>query len=207
MSNGNSHLATAGPCGLMVLAFYLGCLWPGAVGMAEPSVHVLLIPLGLAGAVVQSVAGIVELARGNILGGNVNLAFSAFMWYGAGGNLLKFLHIGPTNTSGADGWVFLVMGLFMLGFTPIFCRATLSLSVFILATDVFFISWALSWILGNAVLFQIGAWALPVVIIAIVWDVVGTILNSVLEKQVISLGSPLIKPEGSEKSKAQTHLN
>ncbi|HBS57766.1 MAG TPA: hypothetical protein DEA44_00695 [Firmicutes bacterium] len=191
MSNGNSPLATAGPCGLMVLAFYLACLWPGAVGMAEHSVFVLLIPLGLAGAIVQSVAGIVELSRGNIVGGNINLAFSAFMWYGAGGNLLKFLNIGPANTAAADGWIFLVMGLCMLGFTPIFLKINLSMSVFILATDTFFMGWALSWILGNPTLFLIGAWALPVVIVAIIWDVVGTMLNSAFGKEVIKLGPPL----------------
>jgi len=192
MSDLKNPLATAGPCGLMVLAFYLACLWPGAVGLVLPAMLVLLIPLGFAGAIVQTVAGIVELVRGNIVGGNVNLAFSAFMWYGAGGHLLKVLNIGPANTASVDGWVFLVMGLFMVGFTPIFLRISLSLSVFILATDTFFMGWALAWLLGNHTLFLIGAWALPVVILAIIWDVVGTILNTFCGKAVISMGSPLI---------------
>lgn len=204
MSDSKISLATAGPCGLMVLAFYLSCLWAGSAGLADPSMHVLLIPLGLAGAIVQTVAGIIELNRGNILGGNVNLAFSAFMWYGAGGTLLKFLHIGPAITSSADGWIFLVMGLFMVGFTPIFCRITLSTSIFMISTDVFFIGWALSWILSNAILFKIGTWALPVIIVSIIWDVVGTIHNTVFERQIIPLGSPLLKSSSSEGNKSQT---
>ncbi|MEM5770689.1 MAG: hypothetical protein AAGU32_20745, partial [Bacillota bacterium] len=99
--------------------------------------------------------------------------------------------IGPANTAAADGWIFLVMGLCMLGFTPIFLKINLSMSVFILATDTFFMGWALSWILGNPTLFLIGAWALPVVIVAIIWDVVGTMLNSAFGKEVIKLGPPL----------------
>ncbi|MFY9398609.1 MAG: hypothetical protein WAR22_09630, partial [Desulfomonilia bacterium] len=59
-----SKFANPGPAGLMVLAFYLGCLWPVATGMASHDQGTVLIALGFAGAITQIVAGVIALHKG-----------------------------------------------------------------------------------------------------------------------------------------------
>lgn len=203
MSQHDHVFANPGPAGLMVLAFYLGCLWPVATGMADHSVAVVLAPLGLAGAIVQMTAGIIELRNGAILPGNIMLAFSAFMWLGFGENLLKALHVMPANTSAVDGWIFLIMGIFMVGFTPGFFLANTAASVFMIATDVFFNCAALSWLLGSKALWVIAGWSLPVVVISIMWQVIAIVLNTHFGKQIIPLGPAWIKKEKPQNVSAQ----
>ena len=59
-----SKFANPGPAGLMVLAFYLGCLWPVATGMASHDQGTVLIALGFAGALTQTIAGGLALHKG-----------------------------------------------------------------------------------------------------------------------------------------------
>lgn len=99
MTSSSEHpFANPGPAGLMVLAFYLGCLWPIATGSAPHSLSVVLVPLGLAGGIIQLVAGIIELRNGATMTGNILLAFSTFMFLGMGENLLKALDLMPAGT-------------------------------------------------------------------------------------------------------------
>ncbi|MDN5345137.1 MAG: uncharacterized protein PWQ18_1251 [Clostridia bacterium] len=189
----NGKWANPGPAGSMVLAFYLGCLWPVATGLAPKELVFLLIPLGLAGAVVQTTAGVIELRNGAILPGNVLLAFSAFMWYGFGEKLLQALRIVGHDTAAVDGWVFLIMGLLMTGFTPGFFLANTAAALFMVATDVFFLSAALSWLLGSWFLWAVAGWSLPFVIIFIIWQAIGDILNAHFGRPIIWMGPPLIK--------------
>jgi len=190
MSENTHKWANPGPAGLMVLAFYLGCLWPVATGLAPHELVYCLIPLGLAGALTQLTAGIIECRNGEIVPGNILMAFSAFMWYGFGEKLLQALHILPHNTAAVDGWVFLIMGLLMVGFTPAFFPAGTAQALFMLSTDVFFLSAGLSWLTGSKTLWMIAGWDLPIVIITILWQVIGIMLNTHFKRQIISMGPP-----------------
>jgi len=200
MSNHDHPFANPGPAGLMVLAFYLGCLWPVATHMVPHELAIVLVPLGLAGGLVQMTAGIIELRNGAILPGNILMAFSAFMWYGFGEHLLRGLGLIKVSTAGVDGWVFLIMGLLMVGFTPGFFLANTAASLFMLATDVFFLGAALFWLTGVPVFWEIAGWDLPVVVITILWQVVAQVLNTHFGKQIISLGPAWIskKPAANE---------
>jgi len=83
MSNEKKEaFANPGPAGLMVLAFYLGCLWPVITHHAPHEMAHVLIALGFAGGLVQFVAGVIDLKNGEIMTGNIMLAFSTFMWLG-----------------------------------------------------------------------------------------------------------------------------
>lgn len=188
MSEHEHLFATPGPAGLAVLGFYLGCLWPVATGIAPHNLIVILVPLGLAGALVQTLAGVIELRNGAILPGNIMMAFSAFMWYGFGEHLLNALGLIKGSTAGVDGIVFLIMGLLMTGFTPCFFLKNTVASIFMLSTDVFFLGAALFWITGVPIFWVIAGWDLPIVIITIIWQVVGDVVNGVFGRTVYPMG-------------------
>lgn len=206
MSQHDHPFANPGPAGQMVLAFYLGCLWPIATGQVSHELAVVLVPLGLAGGIVQLTAGIIELRNGSILGGNIMCAFSAFMFLGMGENLLKALQILPSNTTGVDGWIFLIMGILMVGFTFGFFIINFAASIFMIATDVFFCCAGLSWLLHSSALWTIAGWSLPIVVITIIYQAVGVVLNTHLGKEVIKMGPPLIKEERSATEAPKTNL-
>lgn len=196
----NHPFANPGPAGLMVLAFYLGCLWPLATHQAPHEMAAVLIPLGLAGGIVQLAAGIIELRNGEAMTGNILLAFSTFMFLGMGENLLKALELMPANTAAVDGWIFLIMGILMCGFTIGHLPGPLAPLLFMVATDLFFVPAGLFFLTGADIFWAIAGWDLPLVVIAIVWVVLGTVLNPIFGRTVIPLGPPLLRIGGDERS-------
>ncbi len=193
MSSHDHPFASPGPAGLMVLAFYLGCLWPVATHMVPHELAIVLVPLGLAGGLVQLTAGIIELRNGALLQGNILMAFSAFMWYGFGEHLLRGLGLIKAPTTIVDGWVFLIMGLLMVGFTPCFMLANTAATLFMLATDVFFMGAALFWLTGVHVFWTIAGWDLPFVVLFILWQVIGQKLNTYFGRTILPMGPAWLK--------------
>ncbi|KEJ91547.1 hypothetical protein [Synergistes jonesii] len=169
----NNKLASPGPAGSMVLAFYLGGLFPIFTGLeTSPTGFVILVALGVGGATVQLSAGLVSLKKNNILLGNMLMAFSAFMWLGSISNFLKLAYPEASiNTAVCDGVVFLVMGIFMIGFTKPFLKMGLFNALFMLATDVFFLTSAFGFMLGVPILTVIGGWTCLLVVISIMVNV------------------------------------
>lgn len=191
MAEGNgSTFASASPAGEMALAFYLACLWPVATGMAPHEQGMVLIALGIGGAITQLAAGIINLHKGNILG-NIMVAFSIFMWYGALEHLGKVVGWIPHNTAVVDGWVFLVMGLFMVIFTHAHLAAPKVMLFFMIVTDLFFVPAGLFFLTGVKIFWVIASWDLPLVIIACLWGAGGIMLNTFWGKEVIPLGKPI----------------
>jgi|SRR5665648_6253 len=189
----NNHaFASPGPAGLMVLGFYLGCLFPVATGQAPHEMAIVLVALGFIGGIVQLVAGVIELRNGMILPGNILCAFSAFMFLGMGENLFKALKLMPANSASVDGYIFTIMGILMVGFTAPFLYKSLADGLFMITTDIFFVGAGLSWLLGIPVLFTIAKWDLPLVILAILWCVIAEVNNTVFGKIVIPKGAPIL---------------
>jgi uncharacterized protein len=184
--------ASAGPAGLMVLAFYLGCLWPVATHQVDHSMATVLVALGLAGGITQLTAGIIELRNGMIMQGNILLAFSTFMFLGMGENFLKAVQIMPLNTMAVDGWVFLIMGILMCGFTIGHLLVPLAAFLFMVFTDLFFVPAGLYFLTHEQIFWTIASWDLPFVVIAIIWVVLGSVLNNLFGRQLIPLGKPLV---------------
>jgi uncharacterized protein len=184
--------ANPGPAGLIVLAFYLGCLWPIATHMAPHELGVVLVPLGLAGGIVQLIAGVICLRNQEVMNGNILLAFSAFMILGVGENLLKALKIMPPDTSAVDGWVFLIMGIVMSGFTIGHLLVPKVAFFFMIVTDLFFVPAGLFFLTKLKIFWTIASWDLPVVVILIIWVALGTVLNRLFGKQMIPMGKPFI---------------
>jgi len=191
MSYSEGHpFANPGPAGLMVLGFYLGCLWPVATGNAPHEMATVLVPLGVAGSVVQLVAGVICLRNHEIMNGNILLAFSAFMILGVGENLLKALHIMPPNTMAVDGWVFLIMGVLMCGFTVGHLTVPRAAFFFMITTDIFFMFAAFYFLTANQIFWNIASWDLPLVVVSIVWVALGIVLNTHFGRTVVPLGKP-----------------
>lgn len=193
MSSDVKTFANPGPAGLMVLAFYLGCLWPVATHSAPHELATVLIPLGLAGGIVQLTAGIIALRKGEIMNGNILMAFSAFMFLGFGENLLKVLELMPHNTAAVDGWIFLIMGLLMVGFTIGHLTVPFVAFMFMVFTDLFFVPAGLYFLTGYKFFWTIAGWDLPFVVVSILWVVIGTVLNGHFGKPVIPMGKPILK--------------
>ncbi|MDD2388548.1 MAG: hypothetical protein PHP23_02305 [Desulfobacterales bacterium] len=193
MPDSKSAFANPGPAGLMVLAFYLGCLWPIATGIAPHSMATVLVPLGLAGGIVQLTAGIIALHKGEVLNGNILLAFSAFMFLGMGENLMKALELMPHDTMAVDGWIFLIMGILMCGFTIGHLVVPKIAFFFMIFTDLFFIPAGLFFLTHNKIFWTIASWDLPLVVLSILWVVMGTVLNTHFGKKIIPMGAPLMK--------------
>jgi len=185
--------ANPGPAGLMVLAFYLGALWPVATHQAPHQMANVLIALGFAGGLVQFTAGIIDLKNGEIMTGNIMLAFSAFMWLGFWEFLGKSLGFIPENTTIVDGWVFIIMGILMSGFTIGHLKAPKIAFWFMVFTDIFFLSAGLFFLTMKGILWVIAGWSLPFVILTILWTVFGIVLNGVFGKTVIPMGKPFIE--------------
>ena len=197
---GRKPFADPGPAGLMVLAFYLGALWPVATHMASHEQGAVLIALGFGGGLVQLTAGILKLRNGDIMNGNILLAFSAFMWLGFLEWLGKMTGFIPHDTMAVDGWIFLIMGILMCGFTIGHLKAPKVFFWFMVFTDLFFVPGGLFFLTKNPVFWHIAGWDLPLVVISIIWGVLGEILNSVFGKTVIPLGTPYYKPKAQERS-------
>jgi hypothetical protein len=193
MSSEVKAFANPGPAGLMVLAFYLGCLWPVATHSVPHEMATVLIPLGLAGGIVQLTAGVIDLRNGKIMTGNILLAFSAFMFLGFGENLLKAVQIMPANTMAVDGWVFLIMGILMVGFTVGHLTVPLAAFLFMVFTDLFFVPAGLYFLTHQKIFWTIASWDLPLVVLSILWVVFGNVLNGHFGKNVIPMGKPLWK--------------
>jgi len=195
----DSH-ATANPAGLIVMVFYLCALLPVLTGIAPPSDLIILIPLGLVGSIVQFIAGTIELKRGDVVNGNITLAFSAFMFYGAISFLFKFLNIGPQDTSLVDGWVFLSMGIILLGLIGLPMRASFAPGLFFVITVIFFALMGFGNLLGMPVLIKVAGWVEIIAVISLIWIIVATILNTAYGKEVVSLGPPWIKQKSQKES-------
>jgi succinate-acetate transporter protein len=192
MSEQEHQYANPGPAGLIVLAFYLGCLWPVATHMAPHEMGLVLVPLGIAGGIVQLIAGTICLRNQEILNGNILLSFSAFMLLGAGENLLKALKIMQPDTSGVDGWIFLIMGVLMCGFTIGHLLVPKVAFFFMIATDLFFVPAGLFFLTKIPIFWTIASYDLPFVVILIMWVALGVVLNTLFGKNIIPLGKPFI---------------
>ncbi len=193
MDTDTKAFANPGPAGLMVLAFYLSALWAVFANYAPRDTVNVLIPLGFAGGIVQFSAGIIDLKNNEILSGNIMLAFSTFMWLGFWEFLAKALHLMPMDTSLIDGWVFLVMGILMSGFTIAYLKANKVAFYFMFFTDIFFLSGGIFFLTKKEIFFFSMTWALPIIIILIIWLALGTVLNTFFNKDFIPLGKPYWK--------------
>ncbi len=185
--------ANPGPAGLMVLAFYLSALWPVVTHRAPHEMINVLIALGFAGGLVQFTAGIIDLRNGEVMTGNIMLAFSAFMWLGFWEFLGKSFGFIPENTSVVDGYVFIVMGILMVGFTFGHLKAPKITLLFMIFTDIFFLSAGSFFLTHNLALWNIVGIILPLIILSILWIVFGIVLNGVFGKEIVPMGKPLIK--------------
>lgn len=189
----NNGFASAAPAENMVLAFFLMVLFIIVAGYTEPATAMVLIPLGFSASIVQTITGIIQLKNNDVMGGNINLAFSVFTWYACIQTLLKALQIIPADTAFIDGWLYLMMGLVLLGFTPISFKANFAAALFIGGADIFFMGTTYASLFGSSTVGFYAAWGLVLCVISCLWQGVGITLNNIYGREVIGFGPPLLK--------------
>ncbi len=194
----NTKFASAAPAENMVLAFFLMVLFIILVGYTEPAAGLVLISLGFSISIVQTIAGIVQLKNNDIMGGNIYLAFSVFTWHACIENLLIALNIITVSTAFIDGWLYLMMGLLMAGFTPAFLKTNLAAALFIIGADIFFLGTSYASIFGSSSVGFYAAWGLILCVISCLWQSIGGALNGAYGQEVISFGSPLLNSSSSK---------
>ena len=141
---------------------------------------------------------IIELKEGATLGGNVFLFFSAFFMLVTGLELLfKFWMAtkGIALDARIDGWAWLVLAVSLILWTPGYFKSPLVMTLLVLALDV-----ALPLIALKDMGIMNPATAAPIIGIALliggsfgIYMAAGTILNTVFGRQVLPLGTPIIK--------------
>jgi len=189
----DKDFASASPAENMVLAFFLMVLFIIVAGYTAPATALVLIPLGFSVSIIQTITGVIQLKNKDILGGNINLAFSVFTWQACIENLLKALQIIPANTAFVDGWLYLMMGLILLGFTPISFKVNTAVALFIAGADIFFMGTSYAALFGSATVGFYAAWGLILCVISCLWQGVGITLNDVYGKTVIGFGPSWLK--------------
>ena len=127
------------PAGLVALAAacvaFFALLTGGVSASAMPLIGCWL----LGGFVVQVVVGLLDLKSGNMTGGNTFLFFSAFFMLTSG---LEMFFKHNAITAGApldgkiDGYVWAILALVLLLWTPAFCKKFSLLSVIVVILDV-----------------------------------------------------------------------
>jgi len=192
--------ASASPAENMVLAFFLMVLFIILAGYTEPASALVLIPLGFSASIVQTITGVIQLKNNDILGGNINLAFSVFTWQACIETLLKALQIIPANTAFIDGWLYLMMGLVLLGFTPISFRVNTAAALFIAGADIFFMGTSYASLFGSATVGFYAAWGLILCVISCLWQGVGITLNNIYGQEAIGFGPALIRSNSSSEA-------
>lgn len=189
----NQNYASAAPAENMVLAFFLMVLFIIVSGFTQPEAALVLIPLGFSCSIVQINSGLIQLKNGDIMGGNINLAFSVFTWQACIGTLLKALEIMPADTVYIDGWLYLMMGIYLVAFTPASCKVNLAVSTFMIGADIFFIGNAFGAIFGVASVASISNWGLILCVVSCLWQGIGQVLNTIYGRTVIEFGPALLK--------------
>lgn len=197
MSNQENGWANPGPAGLVALAvacYTFGALYTGRVaGSSLPLIGLWL----LGGFVIQFTVAVIELRENTILGGNVFLFFSAFFMFVTGLEcLFKFWMSvkGIPLDATIDGYAWVVLAVSLLLWTPGYFKAPLVMGLIVLSLDVAVPIIALKdlKILGSGGAFIAGIFLFISGTLAI-YMAAGVILNSVFGKQVLPLGSPILK--------------
>lgn len=200
MSNEKVGWANPSPAGLVALAIacftFFAVLSGRCTGEGNPLLFLGIWLIG--GFVVQLVVGLIDLAEGNLLGGNTFLFFSAFFMLVGGLEFIFEFFAGVHGwkiNAGVDGWAWLVLFLILIPYTIAFMKqtaASLGLAVLILFVGVFFVTFSKLGMLGASA-HTYAAWCLLIAGILALWTSGAIILNNAFGRTVMPVGSPIIK--------------
>ncbi|TDL69362.1 hypothetical protein E2R58_09380 [Paenibacillus amylolyticus] len=139
MDKHDNSWADPAPAGLVALAVSCFCFFALFTERVTGNAAPLLGWWLLGGFVIQLIVGIIELKKGNTVGGNTFLYFSAFfMLVGGFEQLFKF-HLANSPfvlDTQIDGWAWLCLSLALWLFTPAYFKSPFLLCVIVLILDV-----------------------------------------------------------------------
>ena len=127
------------PAGLVALAVACICFFALLTGGVSASAMPLIGCWLLGGFVIQIVVALIDLKSGNLAGGNTFLFFSAFFMLVSGLEmLLKYNAItaGAPLEGKIDGYVWAVLAIVLLLWTPAFFKKFSLLSVIVVLLDI-----------------------------------------------------------------------
>lgn len=187
--------ASPGPAAFTVLFFVLVGLWLLNTGLAPHEMEGALIPVAIAGAIVQFTAGVIELKNGSLAVGNLLFAFCAFMFIAAFSGIFKATGVIAPHTEFVDGWVYLAMTLILIGYTPIIFMMNAVMSLFILLADIFFLLFSIGQIILNHQMLFLSGWILVPMAIFLFYQIIGEVINHSFGRAILPLGKGFIGPK------------
>jgi len=148
--------------------------------------------------IVQIITGIIELKDKNIAGGNVFCYFAAFFCFTAGlQSITKYLltTAGLPLSTLVDGYAWLVLAIVTTLLTPAFLVGPSILFLGLIFADIAI--WAVALMDLHIISHQVGApvagWFLLFLGIVGIYLAAGRVLNTVFNRTILPLGSPLAK--------------
>ena len=198
MSGHGSGWANPAPAGLVALAVACFVFFALLAGKVKASCLPLMGVWLLGGFVVQLVVGIVELAEGALVGGNVFLYFSAFFMLVGGLEMqLKFFggKFGWGLDATIDGWAWLALFISLLFFQFAYYKTSttvMGILLLSLTIAVFFVAMMDGGWMG-AQYKPISAYGLLISGILGLYQASAIILNGAFGKTILPVGGPLMK--------------
>lgn len=198
------------PAALFGLAAGTTAVWAlltGRIGMQD--LHIFIVWL-MAAALILIIAGLINLRRGDPVGGGLNLAFGV-LFFGAPSITYAFLlwggmplaPLGITELPGiaVNGWVFFILGIILCAFIPIMARQSwlFMLALLVFAVAIFLLAaFTLQPMAAQQVgiwpaIGQISGWMIGLAGLAMMYLGMAMALLYGLGRMVLPIPGPLVK--------------
>lgn len=200
-SNGNT-MASGTPA--LLIAVYFNCVigFASILGYIPPNQYVACLVVSILAGFLVFLGGLIELIRGDIIGGTLNMVFGLFFIM-LGGVTNAFVFWGSlahvaVDVSLANAWIYFALGIVLIVLTPCFLYASGLFVVLLLCADfgVMFIA-----LVGFGILplpfLTIAAWLILALGLIALYSAAAIMLNTSMGKMKFPLGGPVIKPQQS----------
>jgi succinate-acetate transporter protein len=200
----SSKIASGSPALLIGVYFNSVISFASLMGYIPASNHVPILVVSILAGFLVFLGGFIELIRGDILGGTLNLVFGLFFIMLSGVvNLLVFqgsLFNVPVESGTATGWIFLALGITLVILTPINFFLSGIVSMLLLCADVgvLIIAFVSLGVLSPS-LMPLAAWLILILGLIAMYISAGTLYNTVLGKAIFPMGGPFIKSNPDSK--------
>lgn len=202
MSSDGNTMASGTPA--LLIGVYFNCVigFASMMGYIPASQYVACLVVSVLAGFLVFLGGLIELIRGDIIGGTLNLVFGLFfIMLGGVTNYLVFqgsLVQMPIDVGLANAWIYLSLGLVLIVLTPCFLFSSGLFVVLLLCADfgVMFISFVGFGILAPFWL-SVAAWLILILGFIALYSSFAILTNTAMGKMVFPLGGPVIKQNQS----------
>lgn len=199
----NNSIASGAPALLIGVYFNGVVAFASLMGYIPASDYVPCFIVSILAGFLVFLGGFIELIRGDILAGTVNLVFGLFFILLSGVvNLFAFqgslFHV-TVEAATANGWIFLTLGTLLIILTPIYFFQSSLNTLLLLCADiaVMFLAFVNFGLLSLTFLI-IAAWLILILGLIALYLSVAILYNTALGKTILPMGGPMIKTNIAE---------